>query len=156
MSKRIEHEMRVEYPSVSSPCSSFSFSFLFPLPYHRHLHNHHRPEKPSDALPCLLQMRSLRFLFWGMQEALDMKVDPGKAAQCCWHVCDLKIEQDTKMSENVCDDASTTSVSLSHCLAVYLFISFVSLSVALCLSSLFSVCLSVCLSLTPYPQHQHL
>jgi hypothetical protein len=30
-----------------------------------------------------------------------MKVDPGKAAQCCWHVCDLKIEQDTKMSENV-------------------------------------------------------
>lgn len=38
-----------------------------------------------------------------------MKVDAGKAAQCCWHVCDLKIEQDTKMSENVSKSALAAS-----------------------------------------------
>ena len=25
----------------------------------------------------------------------------GKGLGCCWHVCDLKLEQDTKMSEQV-------------------------------------------------------
>jgi len=43
------------------------------------------------------------------EAALEAKSQAG--SQCCWHVCDLKIEQDTKMGEN-CVECTETNVLL--------------------------------------------
>ena len=67
-------------------------------------------------VPISLSPMAILTPFANSQALLEQKMESGKSAQCCWHVCDLKIEQDTKMSENVSQNPHANS-PLIHCLA---------------------------------------